>query len=156
MKVSVVWISVVLVASAVVSLGAEMQSASQKKNKRQFSITIEVPPRIRAGETIPATVTLTNIGNEQIGFMNGIFGYVVDVRSAGKGGQETDKGRESNRLQGHAVSGVTRVKRLSPGEKWVTTFSVNDWFDMSQAGDYTIQLKRENVQSNVVTVTVTE
>ncbi len=155
MKISIILISALL-ASAAISPRSGMQSAPQKTNNRQFSITIEVPPRIKAGNSILCTITLTNTGNKQIGFLNGVFGYVVDVRRGKNPARETDKGRESNRREGYVMSGITRFKRLSPGEKWMTTFAVNELFDMSQPGDYTVQLKRENVVSNFAAVTVTE
>jgi hypothetical protein len=89
-----------------------------------------------------------------MGFIDGGFGYAIDVRDArGNVVQATEKGEELSGRRGH-VSGITRIKKLAPRETWVTHFPVNEWFDMSHPGEYTIRLSREKVQSNVLTVTV--
>jgi hypothetical protein len=122
-----------------------------------FSIAIQVPQQVKIGAQIDTMIILTNTSTHDIGLMQGFFGYVVEVRdAAGKLLQETEKGKELNRRQGMNPSRITKMKKLSPGEKWETAFPVNEWFDMSHSGKYSIMLTREKVASNIATVTVVE
>ncbi len=144
--------------------------AQKSSGQQPFTLTIAVDQTtIKVGSQIRLRITLTNTSGQDllIGRGNGDAraaeaGYRIEVlNEKGKNPPETKyqrviKGEEDGIFWSSPI-GIT----LQSGKTYEDGMIVNDFYDLSQPGTYTIQVQRTDhqskilVKSNKVTVTVT-
>ncbi len=163
-----------------VSLSAFSQADSSKQTvaaNPPFTLTIscssnpsdENTPEHFAvsGVAMSVRVRKTNITDREIikiSHAGGDYGYYFDVR--GSSGNRVGPRRPNEVMlkggdKGGFRSGAKDVV-LKPSESYIDYFPLASWFDMTQPGDYTIQVwahisddpKSDVVKSNIITVTV--
>ena len=131
-----------------------------------FSIMIAAAhTEMKSGSEVRVNVTVTNISNRDIGIeMTSPFcDYVVEVRdSAGRLAPDT----EQKRVQycgADRTTGRHFVAQLKPNESVRDSIPVSALSDMSQPGEYSVQVMRKTpkdmggvvVKSNTITIDVT-
>jgi hypothetical protein len=124
------------------------------------------------------SVTLTNHSDRTLSSSQWDYAdrYLIDVRDAQ--GNPVPESEEAHKKRadidacknsgkavcGRQTGGHGLMSQIAPGESWQERLLITQYFDMSRAGKYTIQLERQlpeelgkgSVKSNPITVTVTE
>jgi len=171
----------VVPAPAPASTSAAQQAAATPPFTLELRVPSVIPPLYPAKRGTPVTlqVVTKNVSTHDIILRrqeherdSGLFGSTlrVDVEDAGGNGPpDAELGRSINHLkeaspdpasQAAARAAGTLVS-LKPGEDWRTTIWVSDLYDLSEPGEYTVQVRRWDhetktwVKSNTITVTVT-
>jgi len=133
-----------------------------------FSLSILGPQGpLKHGSLVELTVTLTNrsVGEIVIRDRNRSCDYELEVReSSGQPAPGTSYKRALKCSNKFAVTaGKNSIRNLRPGESYSDSMIVNQLYDLSRPGKYTIQASRAipqelgggTVQSNIITLTVT-
>jgi hypothetical protein len=148
-------------------LAPAVLAASPPQGSPPFSLTIE-PARetFRPDSQVELKLTLKNTSTREISIRdtNRWCDYGLEVR--GGGGQPAPETPYKLQLDCgfHVTIGRRVIKILRPGESYDDAMFVNQIYNLSRPGKYTIQASREipkeigqgTVKSNIVTVTVTE
>jgi len=160
-------------ALAAVCIAAASQSDAAKQVKPPFSITISTEtPTIKAGTDLSIKVRITNTSNHDInassvygeGVDGGVDGaYFEEVRDSKGNLAKRKQPPKSEAQSDYPVNFSARPYTLKPGESTGSVTGVEHQYDISQPGQYVIQLSRpisENpkdgvVKSNKITITVT-
>jgi hypothetical protein len=134
-----------------------------------FSLSILQPQGpFRPGSPVELIVTLANrsVGEIVIRDKNRWCDYELEVReSRGQRPPETSYKRELKCNNKFVVTtGKNSIRTLKPHESYSDLMIVNQLYDLSRPGEYTIQVSRlvppglggGTVKSNVITVTITE
>jgi hypothetical protein len=149
------------------------QDAKPSQNtKPSHSLTLTTSQdAVRVGSPILVNVTVTNFTDREMidSMIKGEpipkYAVVMDIRdSQGNARPDTEEYRQLKKsmLENPRRTGSVAFSSLKPGESDHDTIEVNRYFDMSEAGIYTIQLRepdfdgKPGVKSNAITVTVTE
>ncbi len=155
-----------------VSVAVPNQSEAEKQVKPPFSITISTEtPTVKAGSGLSIKISITNTSNHDINATSAYFmgpyafmdaGYDEEVRDS-KGNLAKSKQPPMPGADDPVVIDSVRIKILKPGETTGSITGVSPDYDISQPGEYFIQLSKrisDNpkdgvVKSNKITVTVT-
>jgi hypothetical protein len=134
-----------------------------------FSLAIEATQqRFQSGSPVEVKLTLTNTSRTQISLVDTNRGcdFQLEVRdSHGQLAPETKAKRDLKRGAGFIVMVGRRILRaLKPGDSHEDVMFVNQFYELSRPDDYYIQVTRKipkvlgqgTVESNVITITVTE
>jgi len=137
--------------------------------RQPFSLSILRPQGpFRPGSPVELMVTLTNrsVGEIVIRDRNRWCDYELEVRdNSGQRPSETSYKRELKCNNKFVVTtGKNSIRTLKPRESYSDLMIVNQQYDLSRPGKYTIQVSRAipqelgggNVESNVIGFTVTE
>ena len=164
---------IVLLACAECGLG---QKVSPDGQKASFTMSISLKEStVKPGSEVQVAVELTNTSTERIWLWRSRSGpppYTIKLLDReGKGAAVTAKGRafqkgeaiirENGRVVRAFPGGGEQVS-AAPGETVKDWVSVDDQFDLTQPGIYTIQLERVDlitkllVKSNALTFTVAD
>jgi hypothetical protein len=162
------WASILLLCT--VSIAAAFgQSDAQDQPKHPFSITISaLKPVVKVGDIVVLKVKLTNTSGQDINgsasYDRGLHaGYEYDVRdSSGTPVQRNPRSGPTG--QPIPLNLDARIRTLKPNESVEEVTVISRTFDLSQPGEYVIQLCRrihgnpgdDAVKSNAITITVTE
>jgi len=120
-----------------------------------------VQPEVKAGSPVKLTVVLTNESNKKMsgskGFKKGLdLAYRYEIRDT-NGDVLTSKYHPDRRVP---LEQRTLIRLLEPGQSVKDVIEVNEMYDLSRPGTYTIQLSRQvdgrglDVKSNKIVVTV--
>jgi hypothetical protein len=150
------------------------QKVAPDGRKASFTMSISLKERtVKPGSEVQVAVELTNGSTERIWLWRSRTGpppYTIKLLDReGKGAALTAKGRafqkgeavirENGRIV-RAFPGSGEQASVAPGETVKDSVSIDDQFDLTQPGTYTIQLERIDpvtellVKSNSVTLTV--
>jgi hypothetical protein len=131
-----------------------------------FSIMIAAAhTEMKSGSEVKVNVTVTNISNRDIGIKmtSPLCDYVVEVRdSAGRLAPDTEQKR-AQYCGADRTTGRDFVAQLKPNESVRDSIPVSALSDMSQPGEYSVQVMRKTpkdmggvvVKSNTITINVT-
>src|SRR5258706_741466 len=152
---------------AVIPLASKTTAQVAQPEKPPFTITISTPQvTVKAGLDVRLKVTMMNTSDRDINYTVGTGPIIdIDIRDAGgKPLSETPDGRKihgtDRKVAGPGSGTVVRVP-LKPGETLDGESILNQEYDLSIPGKYTIQAVRADpisknvVKSNTITVTVT-
>lgn len=125
-----------------------------------FSLSISAPQMIiKAGNDVHVTIVLTNTSSHNIPFeIRGRFPYLVEVHNATTGSRATPtaKGaRDAATDPELDIPNSTFISIVKPGQTRTTDCVVNQFYDLSVPGKYAVQVQRNGVKSNVVTISIT-
>jgi hypothetical protein len=131
-----------------------------------FSIMIAAAhTEMKSGSEVKVNVTVTNISNRDIGIKmtSPLCDYVVEVRdSAARLAPDTEQKR-AQYCGADRTTGRDFVAQLKPNESVRDSIPVSALSDMSQPGEYSVQVMRKTpkdmggvvVKSNTITINVT-
>lgn len=146
------------------------QSAQQSgRSKPSFTITISSAQKvIRAGSEVRVEFSLRNTSKRRLGFSRmGSGDHMVNISvHTGNDKDLTMKGRSGKSASnpGQILDlpvGGRSMFYIEPGESVMDEIILTDMFDLTVAGNYTIQLSRKDdisgtvVNSNMITLIVT-
>jgi hypothetical protein len=150
-------------------LACLLTAGTDPVRSQPFSLSVHaVQERLQHGSQVEIKLTLSNTSRGEITIRdtNSWCDDVLDVRnSQGELKPETDYKRNLKCNSKITVTLGRRIIRiLKPGESFDDAMFVNQSCDMSRPGDYRIKAVRKipkelgdgNVESNTVTITVTE
>lgn len=124
----------------------------------QFTLTISADHRsVKAGANVTIQVALTNSSEKPMPLRAEIedYGYMVDVTAVGYGAApDTDRGRDWKRNGGERQTVSGPMALLKPGETTKGPLVISDLYDLSRPGKYWVQVRRGDVASNRISLTV--
>ncbi|MGD0215322.1 MAG: hypothetical protein ABSB87_19045 [Terriglobales bacterium] len=130
---------------------AGVSVAAPKQVKPPFSIVISTEtPTIKAASGLSIMVHITNISNHDVNATSEYFegpygfidaGYDEEVRDS-KGNLARNKQPPGLETEYGVVSASARLKTLKPGESGGSVTGVSPQYDISQPGEYVIQLSK--------------
>jgi hypothetical protein len=128
---------------------AVQSQQSQQFSDQPLSLAIaNIAGQVTSGSEVKISINLTNTSDNPIVLEDdGIFWYLVDVtRTDGKQVKQTEKGKELKKKQALHESGqIPILKRmaikLAPGQTKSGECTISDLYDMTDSGEYTIQLQ---------------
>jgi hypothetical protein len=136
--------------------------------KPSFSITVSTKQEvIKIGSRCTIAISVKNIADHEIttGRILGELPFEMNVKDEeGKARPESTLRKEKRRLRNADPGGCEMslvFERIKPGESTLEGADVNEHYDITKAGKYTIQVHRldpdsqTEVRSNIITVTVT-
>jgi len=135
-----------------------------QSSKAAFSVTAAAAySEVKSGEEVYVKVTLTNNLNRVVTleFASPLCDYAMEVRdSGGKMAPDTEVKSESDCA--HRTTGADAIGQLKPHESMTNAISLNMFSDMSQPGEYSVQvvwrepkeLEGMVLKSNTVKITV--
>ena len=137
------------------------QLAAQETAKQPFSIAISaLSPSYKAGSSVELKVVITNTSDHEIdagsvydGSINATYEYDVRDIAGDRAPLKTVRG---------SYRATVMTRTLKPGESASDRTNVAKWVELSQPGEYVIQLSRrvnghvedDVVKSNIITITV--
>jgi hypothetical protein len=138
--------AVALVVGIIGSFGAGSgaQSAAPKEITQPFSIFISTATAaVTAGSDMSITVRLTNTSDHDMRITRAFFGgtdasYTQEIRNS-KGALAT---RETSGAVHTTLAGSFSAITLKPGESSAGSIGVSPQYDLSQPGEYVLQLSR--------------
>jgi hypothetical protein len=147
-------------------LGLLFTSCAGAVVKGDLSLKLTVfDPTVKTGSKIGIRVTTTNESDHPITYHNtNLCNYSFKVfTSAGSPAPETELQKSLNCDFRGPMTGITGrniLVTLKPGESSSEDFRLLEFFDMSEPGEYSVQVDRTfpnigRVSSNIVTITVT-
>ncbi len=143
------------------------QPVAHEPARQPFSITISsTQGTVKAGEDVRVKITVTNTTDQPITLeeTNHVCDYVVEVRDeTGKVVPDTQFKRQHGCITHPSASARNMLVPLQPGESYEVAICVSELSDMTQPGQYSVQIQRKDsgepvssvVKSNVITITVT-
>jgi len=167
-------------AAVVVPLGVAGRQAPRNGVGRgpAYALTIRLKqPDYKAGSEIWAEVAFRNVSDHEIEITPRLAGlsrpeqahfyYVPDVRDEkGNAVSETEFGRRVRKGEAFYVGGGSEAlgqhyNPLHPGESRTSKIRLDDLYDLSTPGKYTVQVQfldtgAATVKSNIVTLTITK
>lgn len=168
--VSVISKRISSVACMLICLAGALQG-QEKPTPATFTLTVRTAkPSVKSGEPIRIGVTLTNVSKNDISVEHDIsnkgeFFYSVTIQAAsGKAPRKTDY---NHALSGEPTSTPTIITTspipavVTPGKTIVEIIVLNDLYDLSEPGTYSVQVERTDplskttVQSNKLTIVIT-
>lgn len=150
--------------SAILVLLLGVLSTEAQDGRRDFSLTIGADATVKAGEPIGLSIKTTNTSNHEIStarIQNPIGGHFeYDVRDdKGTPVAETESLRQLKAKQSLSFEGrrsfSVYLGKLKPGDTEQELVWVNQFYDMSRPGKYSIQVTKGPVSSNTIIVIVT-
>lgn len=148
--------AVIIVLCVLCSVGATTLANSDK-----FSLTISLSREtVPSGARVPLDVKLANTSDSKLEFVATVpaCDYTVEVHALDKSVvPKTKYGNDVSKCQ-HSTRAT--FVQLKPGDTWEDTIDVDQLYDLSQPGGYSIQISREipkgsgHVKSNTILLTV--
>jgi hypothetical protein len=134
--------------------------------KNSFSLTISTPSdSVKTGDQVRLDITITNTSDQdiQVVITHPEIFYDIDVHHNGDSARETDYGHRVHNRHTIPFGTVSPVVSgpLKPGDKVQEHYVLNDLYDFSDVGKYTVQVQQKDpktktfIKSNTITVTVT-
>lgn len=144
------------------TLLAVLSAAASDRGVLSMRVTVPVP-KVSIGSNILIQVVTTNESDKVISYHNtNLCDYSVTVRTtAGTSAPETRLNKELNCGSGQLrVTGRNILVTLKPSESNSEDIRINEMYDMSTPGQYSIQVERTfpgvgHFTSNVVKIEVT-
>ncbi|HWY58117.1 MAG TPA: hypothetical protein VNZ03_26875 [Terriglobales bacterium] len=144
--------------SAIVTRAAA-QTASAPPDKQALAIAITGPRRVRSGSKATIQIAMTNLSGRAIIFdtaPSAEYVYEAIVRDAhGNMAPDTEHGKEVRRSfepPFPVYSGP--INPLEPGKTWKNELVINDLYDLTRPGKYSVQVLCGGAKSDAITVTV--
>jgi hypothetical protein len=157
-----------------VFLGSVTAGFSQSSGPK-FSYSLSLPQTVvKAGSTVRLNITVKNVSGGAIKYFKTVgtaeTGYnIVVTDGEGKSPMETSYGRKLHGKEPFLDHHSEMLVSLNPGETVQEFVYLNNIYDLSQPGKYTVQVKnttyasdadvksgiKTDVKSNTVTLTVT-
>jgi hypothetical protein len=139
---------------------------SQVRAAAPYSLSLALPNEIvESGSAIEAHIALTNISDQPIEFAatDPLCDYSIEIKSLD--GRPVTKTKNANDASAgcldHRVASRSILVRLKPGEQWEEDIHLNEIFDLTNPGGYTVQVSRkipkvsdQPVESNSVLLTI--
>jgi hypothetical protein len=153
-----VWFSALGQGTATHSDGSVTTQSAVRTPKPSICIQISAPnSTVKADSDVMVNIALTNVSNKAISVYgnNGehsaeLGGYDVTVSDArGAAPSLTKWGRTVIKGEGTVV-GSGGYSALEPGESRKNSLFVNSLYDLSQPGEYTVQLRRLDEQTSTM------
>jgi hypothetical protein len=156
-KLCVILLAALSLAGMGLGAAQSQSSASDHPVYRPYSVAIKTDAQeVKSGSKVAVDVALTNATDRTVvappAELEAMRFVVIVSQEAGDPLAPTDRGKEWNRQGGWSGSGP--IFPMEPGTTTHRKIIASDLYDMTRPGKYSIQLQRNDMSSNTITVTI--